>query len=96
MPERNIGGKQSRKKNDEITLLPYKTKPGESIFSKGALVLEELKKEDNQDFLDPYGTLKKAGMSLTTLILCLDWLYLIDAARVNENGCVCLCRNSNH
>ena len=59
-------------------------------------MLEELKREDNQDFLDLYGTLKKAGMSLTTLILCLDWLYLIDAARVNENGCVCLCRNSNH
>ena len=32
MPERNIGGKQPIKKNDEITLLPYKTKPGESIF----------------------------------------------------------------
>ena len=59
-------------------------------------MLEELKREDNQDFLDLYGTLKKAGMSLETLILCLDWLYLIDAARVNENGCVCLCRNSNH
>lgn len=96
MPERNISGKQSRKKNDEITLLPYKTKPEESIFYKGALILEELKREDNQDFIDLYGTLKKAGMSLTTLILCLDWLYLIDAARVNENGCVCLCRNSNH
>ena len=59
MPERNISGKQSRKKNDEITLLPYKTKPEESIFYKGALILEELKREDNQDFLDLYGTLKK-------------------------------------
>ena len=59
-------------------------------------MLEELKREDNQDLLDLYGNLKKAGMSLTTLILCLDWLYLIDAARVNENGCVCLCASSNH
>lgn len=96
MPERNIGGKHSRKKNDEITLLPDKIKPEKSIFYNGALVLEELIREDNQDFLDLYGTLKKAGMSLTTLILCLDWLYIIDAAKVNENGCLCLCRNSNH
>ena len=87
MPARNIGGKESKTKKDEITLLPDKIKPEKSIFYN-ALVLEELKREDNQDFLDLYGTLKKAGMSLTTLILCLDWLYLIDAARVNENGCV--------
>ena len=96
MPKRNIGGKESINKKDKITLLPYKTKPEESIFYKGALVLEELEREDNQDFLDLYVNLKKAGMSLTTLILCLDWLYLIDAARVDENGCVCLCVNSNH
>lgn len=96
MPKKNIGGKESRNKKDKITLLPDKIKPEKSIFYNGALVLEELKREDNQDFLDLYGTLKKVGMSLTTLILCLDWLYLIDAARVNENGCLCLCRNSNH
>ena len=96
MPKRNIGCKESRNKKDKITLLPDKIKPEKSIFYNGALVLEELEREDNQYFLDLYGTLKKAGMSLTTLILCLDWLYLIDAARVNENGCVCLCRNSNH
>lgn len=87
MPKKNIGGKESRNKKDKITLLPDKIKPEKSIFYN-ALVLEELKREDNQDFVDLYGTLKKAGMSLTTLILCLDWLYLIDAARVNENGCV--------
>ena len=96
MPKRNIGCKESRNKKDKITLLPDKIKPEKSIFYNGALVLEELEREDNQDFLDLYGTLKKAGMSLTTLILCLDWLYLIDAARVNENGCVCLCASSNH
>ena len=95
MPKKNIGGKESRNKKDKITLLPDKIKPEKSIFYN-ALVLEELKREDNQDFVDLYGTLKKAGMSLTTLILCLDWLYLIDAARVNENGCVCLCASSNH
>lgn len=96
MPARNIGGKESRNKKDEISLLPDKIKPKKSTFYNGALVLEESKREDNRDFLDLYGTLKKAGMSLATLILCLDWLYLIDAARVNENGCVCLCVNSNH
>ena len=88
MRKRSIGGKESGNKKDKITLLPDKIKPKKSTFYNGALVLEESKREDNQDFLDLYGTLKKAGMSLTTLILCLDWLYLIDAARVNKNGCV--------
>ncbi len=88
MPKRNIGCKESRNKKDKITLLPDKIKPEKSIFYNGALVLEELEREDNQNFLDLYGTLKKRGMSLAITMLCLDWLYLIDVARVNENGCV--------
>lgn len=59
MPKRNIGCKESRNKKDKITLLPDKIKPEKSIFYNGALVLEELESEDNQDFLDLYGTLKK-------------------------------------
>lgn len=33
MPARNIGGKESKTKKDEITLLPDKIKPEKSIFT---------------------------------------------------------------
>lgn len=72
-------------------LLPDNIQPELSIYYNGSLVLEELKKEDNQTILLLYNSLKATGMSFATFLLCLDWLYLIDAAKVDEKGCVSLC-----
>ena len=38
-----------------------------------------------------YQSLKNTGMSFGIFILCLDWLYLIDAAEIDEKGCINLC-----
>ncbi len=73
-------------------LLPDNIHPELSIYYNGSFVLEELKKSDNQSIMDLYQNVKgKNEMSFPTFMLCLDWLYLIEAAKINEKGCVQLC-----
>lgn len=73
-------------------LLPDNIHPELSIYYNGALVIEELKKMGNQLIMDLYQNLKVENeISFSTLILCLDWLYLINVAKINEGGYVELC-----
>uniref|UniRef100_UPI00404825C9 ABC-three component system middle component 6 n=2 Tax=Roseivirga sp. TaxID=1964215 RepID=UPI00404825C9 len=76
---------------DIIMLLPDNIHPENSIYFNGAFVLNALKEKDAVDLLDLYqNTLKFHQMSFPTFVLCLDWLYLIDAAEL-KNGIVRLC-----
>lgn len=73
-------------------LLPDNIHPELSIYYNGALVIEELKKNDNRPIIDLYQDIKsKNEMSFSTFILCLDWLYLIDIAQIDERGNIKLC-----
>lgn len=73
-------------------LLPDNIQPELSIYYNGALVLEELQKNSGQSILQLYSKIKtKSEMSFPTFILCLDWLYLINAAKINERGDIELC-----
>lgn len=73
-------------------LLPDNIHPELSIYYNGSLVLEELKNKDNQPIINLYIKIKETKeMSFPTFILCLDWLYLIEAAKINEGGRVELC-----
>lgn len=73
-------------------LLPDNIHPELSIYYNGSLVLEELQKKDNQPIINLYQKIKLINeMSFPTFILCLDWLYLIDVAKINERGYVELC-----
>jgi hypothetical protein len=73
-------------------LLPDNIHPELSIYYNGALVLKELQKNNGQSIVQLFAILKnKTDMSFSVFILCLDWLYLIDAAKVNERGNVELC-----
>lgn len=72
-------------------LLPDNIQPELSIYYNGSLVLNELKKKNHQTIISLYCSLKVTGMSFATFLLCLDWLYLIDAAKVDEKGCINLC-----
>lgn len=72
-------------------LLPDNIQPELSIYYNGSLVLNELKKKNNQTLMSLYQSLKNNGMSFGIFILCLDWLYLIDAAEIDEKGCINLC-----
>lgn len=73
-------------------LLPDNIHPELSIYYNGSLVLEELKNKNNQPIINLYHKIKdRKEISFPTFILCLDWLYLIEAARINEGGRVELC-----
>lgn len=73
-------------------LLPDNIHPELSIYYSGSIVLSELKKESNQNILELYKLVKDVNnMSFSTFILSLDWLYLIDVAKIKEDGVVELC-----
>jgi hypothetical protein len=73
-------------------LLPDNIHPERSIYYNGAFVLQSLKKEGKYKMLDLYLEVKaKREMSLSIFILCLDWLYLLDVAKINSKGEIELC-----
>ncbi len=73
-------------------LLPDNIHPELSVYYNGSIVLGELKLKAKQPIFDLYQASKKINdMSFPTFILCLDWLYLIDLAKIDENGWVELC-----
>lgn len=73
-------------------LLPDNIHPELSIYYNGGLVLNELKRRDKQPIINLYQKVKEDyDISFPTFILSLDWLYLIEAAKINEGGKVELC-----
>lgn len=81
-------------KTQKITtmLLPDNIHPENSIYYNGAFVIESLKQNQKFKLLDLYQEVKaKRSMSFSVFILCLDWLYLIDVARINNIGEIELC-----
>ncbi len=73
-------------------LLPDNIHPELSIYYNGALVLSELQKRNKQSIINLYQKIRTTcNMSFSTFILCLDWLYLIEVAQINEGGYVELC-----
>lgn len=72
-------------------LLPDNLHPENSIYYNGGLLLEMLQTNGAMDFIELYNEIKSSSkMSFPIYILCLDWLYLIDVAELNE-GIVRLC-----
>lgn len=81
-------------KTPKITtmLLPDNIHPENSIYYNGAFVLEVLQKQSSQSILDLYQNVKlKRNMSFSVFVLCLDWLYLLNVAKLNTKGEVILC-----
>lgn len=73
-------------------LLPDNIHPENSIYYNGAFVIEALNKKRCLEIFDLYHEVKsKKSMSFSLFILCLDWLYLIDIAKVNSKGEIELC-----
>lgn len=73
-------------------LLPDNIHPEQSIYYNGALVLQALQGPRIMDFLDLYlSTKTQRGMTMPVFVLCLDWLYLLNLVRLNEQGSVELC-----
>jgi hypothetical protein len=75
-----------------IMLLPDNIHPDSSIYYNGAFVIDSLKVGSAYKMLDLYQDVKrKKQMSFSVFILCLDWLYLIEVARLNSDGEIELC-----
>ncbi len=73
-------------------LLPDNIHPENTIYYNGALVLQALQKKLKQSLLDLYENVKRQrNISFSIFILCLDWLYLIDLAILDNNGEIKLC-----
>lgn len=73
-------------------LLPDNVHPELCIYYNGAIVLRNLKKEKSQPVMELFERVKEENdMSFSTFVLSLDWLYLINAAKVNTSGVVELC-----
>lgn len=66
--------------------------PSRMVYYQGAKVLQTLQQEGGMTVAGLYARMnEKSGMSYPVLMLCLDWLYLINAATINEKGKVNLC-----
>lgn len=73
-------------------LLPDNIHPELSIYYNGSLILNELKETSHQTIMDLYYTIREEnGMSFSVFVLSLDWLYLIEAAQITEEGIVKKC-----
>lgn len=73
-------------------LLPDNIHPENSIYYNGAFVLQVLQEKRNLNLLDLFQNVKnKKSMTFQIFILCLDWLYLLDIAKLNKKGEVELC-----
>lgn len=76
-------------------LLPDNIRPENSIYYNGALVLQVLQESGSMHMFDLYSKVSEnIQISFSIFVLCLDWLYLIDAAKI-EGEKVVLC-SLNH
>lgn len=72
-------------------LLPDNIHPDNSVYYNGAIVLQVLQNYGKMEIFDLYEKSKGVKeISFPLFVLCLDWLYLIDAAILNS-GEVELC-----
>lgn len=68
-------------------LLPDNIRPELTVYYNGAIILQELEKEEKYDMIDLYQKVKEINnMSFATFMLSIDWLYLIQVAIMNKDG----------
>ncbi|MGE8004236.1 ABC-three component system middle component 6 [Lysinibacillus sp. NPDC093216] len=74
-------------------LLPKNLNPLDSIYFNGAIVLKNLQNHDQGlDMIQLYNNVKKdKEMTFPVFVLCLDWLYIANLAKIDNEGCVHLC-----
>jgi len=78
-------------------ILPVDISPKDSLYYIGGITLEILKENVNSfGFIDLFSELnKRLSVNIGLFVLVLDWLFLIDAATVGEDGVVTLCLYAN-
>ena len=74
-----------------IMLIPDNIRPEDSIYYNGAKLLEIILLERRITIAELYVRLReKLNISFATMLLSLDWLYMIECVEV-KNGEVVLC-----
>ncbi len=72
-------------------LLPDNIHPEDCIYYNGSIVLEIVQQNKRISLADLFAKVReKKTLSYSMFLLCLDWLFLINAVLVNE-GIVSLC-----
>lgn len=73
-------------------LLPDNIHPEQSIYYNGAFVLETLYERPDVGLLDLYmDTQSCCQMTMPVFVLCLDWLFLLNLVKLDDQGRVNLC-----
>ena len=73
-------------------LLPDSINPKHCVYYTGAIVLQTLHRCGTMSFVDLFVEMKKSNdISFRLFTITLDWLYLINAAVINEKGEISLC-----
>jgi hypothetical protein len=73
-------------------LLPDSIHPKYSVYYTGYLVLQYLQQHGTTSLSDLFVEVRNShGMNIRLLMFTLDWLYLVNAAVLNEKGEVTLC-----
>lgn len=73
-------------------LLPDNINPKFSIYYIGSLIIKKLKEKKSQDLLDLYKEIKKENnISFSLFVLTIDWLFLVDIAKIEHKGEIILC-----
>lgn len=73
-------------------LLPDNIHPENSIYFNGSIVLKSLTDTSSVSPFDLYERVKQEkDMNFSIFILCLDWLYLVGIAQLNNEGKIELC-----
>jgi hypothetical protein len=73
-------------------LLPDNIHPENSVYYNGAYVLQALQTQGQQDLFVLYQNVKIIrDISFSLFVLCLDWLYILNVAVLNDKGEVELC-----
>ncbi len=73
-------------------LVPDNIHPDQTIYFNGAYVLKAIQEHRVMDLLDLYiQIIAEREMSMPVFLLCLDWLFLLNLIKLNDNSKVELC-----
>ena len=73
-------------------LLPDSIHPKYSVYYTGAMLLKKLQLQGKMSVADLFVVAKEENdISFRLYLLSLDWLYLINAAQINNKGDIVLC-----
>lgn len=73
-------------------LLPDSVHPEQTIYYNGAFILDALKGKSDLTISELYEKVRSAkDMSITIFTLSIDWLFLLNALIIDEDGRVKSC-----